>query len=76
MAMAVTSETVDMAFEDFELARNNYLRGKGWENVCNVPGSFWFWQKALLDGRIVLLDAAGAKSIQDSMDYFEAEQGV
>ena len=46
--------------EDLESLKKSYLRDHGWEETCNVPGSFWMWRRDFSD-----LDKARA-------DWYEA----
>jgi hypothetical protein len=43
------------------------LRKLGWEYKCDVPGSYWLWQKKLPDGRLVLVNQSMALSLEEAM---------
>ncbi len=45
----------------------NVLRRLGWEAKCDVPGSYWLWQKKLPDGRVVMVYRSMALSIEQAM---------
>ncbi|OCS48827.1 hypothetical protein [Ralstonia pickettii] len=48
-----------------EAARYVFLVAAGWEHTCDTPGSHWLWQKALPDGRTVLVSAETAVNMQE-----------
>ncbi len=50
------------------------LRRKGWKHTCNVPGSYWLWEKTLRDGRTVLVEQKLAVGIQEAADFLGAEK--
>jgi len=42
-----------------------WLRREGWKHTSDTPGCFWMWQRALPDGRVVLVDRAMAISLTE-----------
>lgn len=46
----------------------SYLRGRGWSYSSDNPASTWLWQKALPDGRIIMVDRDTAVSLQSRAD--------
>ena len=65
---------IDAAKEGIKRMEREYLREKGWKYTCDVPGSFWLWEKSLPDGRIVLLGTSLAISVQEAMDGRQEEE--
>ena len=70
----ITPIDIDAAREAIERMEREYLREKAWKYTCDVPGSFWLWEKTLPDGRLVLLDTSLAISVQEAMDGKSEEQ--
>lgn len=40
------------------------LRKRGWNYVCNTPGSYWLWERKLEDGRTLLVDTQLALNME------------
>lgn len=55
---------IEAAKNDIDIAIGDLLRERGWDYACNTPGSFWFWQKQMPDGRIVLASKETALLIE------------
>ena len=57
--------------EDAEMAlgnrRDTFLRASGWTYTCETPGCFWMWQKELPDGRVILVDANRAVTLEEHL---------
>lgn len=49
-------------------AEKALLRQTGWRYTCQTPGSFWFWEKTLADGRTLLVPQATAVQIAMMVD--------
>lgn len=47
--------------------RDTFLRVSGWTYTCQTPGCYWMWQKALPDGRTLLVDAARAMTLEQHL---------
>ena len=43
--------------------RRALLQRNGWTETCQTPGSYWMWQKAMSDGRVLLVNEATAMRI-------------
>lgn len=41
----VTFANLQQTESDLQADRETYLRRFGWKMTCNVPGSFWLWQR-------------------------------
>lgn len=59
---------VDQARDDLESTEDRYLRERGWRYSSDNPACTWLWQKALPDGRIVMVDRGMAVSLQARAD--------
>ena len=57
--------------DEAERLENQFLRKRGWEYVCDTPGSFWLWQKKLPDGRVMLVNKATALQAEQDSDDIE-----
>lgn len=51
-----------------ETSSARYLELSGWSYTNNTPGSYWYWQKTLPDGRTVLTNKEGAMQMQEYLD--------
>lgn len=63
-------EDIDYDKEMLDFESDDILRKKGWEYVCDVPGSLWLWQLKLKDGRVALVNKVSAISIQSWIDVY------
>lgn len=59
-----TYNALERQREELKWAEEAYLRQHGWKNTCDTPGSYWLFEKALPDGRIVLVSRDLAVSMQ------------
>ena len=48
--------------------KDRYLRARGWEHTSDNPACTWLCQKALPDGRIIMVDRDLAVSLQSRAD--------
>jgi hypothetical protein len=64
-------DLIDDAEMRLENARERFLKRRGWHPVCNVPGSFWVWQKELKDGRTALVPISLAVDMQRALDKLD-----
>ena len=44
--------------------KRDFLKSRGWEHTSTTPGSFWMFQKALADGRIMLTTMEHALTVE------------
>jgi hypothetical protein len=65
--MTIHAYEIERAEEQVGNLRREYLRGHGWTETCQVPGSYWLWSGRLPDGREVLCDEETAFGLQDAM---------
>jgi hypothetical protein len=64
----MTPNKIRDAAAQLEATRERYLRARGWEHTCDNPASTWLWQKALPDGRVVLVSREWAIEMQERSD--------
>ncbi len=57
-------EAIRVEEEDLEIKKRYWLEACGWKTSCDVPGSFWLFQKKLKDRRTVMANASLAISIE------------
>ena len=66
--MRVTTNKISEAEDALENAKESFLRQRGWRHTCDNPASTWLWQKALPDGRLVVVCRDTAVNLQASAD--------
>jgi hypothetical protein len=66
--MRVTTNKISEAEDALERAKESFLRQRGWSYTCDNASSTWLWQKALPDGRVILVCCDTAVNLQASAD--------
>ena len=66
-----------MEHEEIEDLKNSlthkeekYLESKDWKRTCDLPGSFWYWEKDY-KGKNILMTRGEAISLQSRIDSWE-----
>jgi hypothetical protein len=62
MADEILKNVDDVRYEreQLEFRVDAFLRTRGWKHSSSNPASIWLWEKALADGRVVLVDKDAA----------------
>ena len=66
--MRVTTNKLSELEDALSSAKDKLLRQRGWTYTSDNPASTWLWQKALPDGRIVVVDRDTAIHMQCMAD--------
>lgn len=53
------------ASQELNELQSRYLRERGWDYRCDVPGAFWLWHKKLDDGRTIAVGLFQALDIEE-----------
>lgn len=72
MPPTTTFETLINRRDDAEAAIDNHLRRRGWNYVCDTPGSFWFWSKEY-KGRVLLMSRDHAIALEVYLEEQEIQ---
>ncbi len=65
--------------EQLKFEKDAYLRKRGWDSTCSVPGSYWLWtithkgQKLMADTQLALSMQASIEADECECDDFDVE---
>ncbi len=62
--MSDAIESLEDEASDLEQKWRNLLRDRGWSYTCSGPACLWLWEKAMPDGRTLLVDESTAMAIE------------
>lgn len=55
--------------DDLKTAKQRFLQQQGWKEICNLPGSVWYWTKEI-KGKNYALDLESAYVIETNLIGF------
>lgn len=60
----------DLVAKELELDHltSKFLRERGWQATCGLPGSMWLWTRTIASGAILVMDAKSAVYAEHSAE--------
>lgn len=65
----INTRKIDDMQDDLNSAKQRFLRQQGWEEICNLPGSVWYWTKDI-KGKTYALGLDDAYAIESNIIGF------
>lgn len=72
--MKKSFEDIDLEKEQLDFEADALLRSKGWQYLCDYPGSYWLWTRKLKDGRTIAVPKSIAIGVQNWFDAYGEER--